>query len=760
MATLLLEVGTEELPVDFLLSAPQQWRSRLPKVLEEQLLPYEALTVYSTPRRLAVVISGLPACQLDQELEVKGPPAQAAFRDGQPTKAAVGFARSRGVAVADLEVRATDKGDFVFVRQHLPGRATAEILVELIPHWITGLTGKRLMRWGDGELRFPRPIRWLVALLDEMVLPVTLENGSITIRSDRHSQGHRIPPLGSKMSIEFDRADDYASSLRRAGVDVDPVRRQAAIAQQVEAAAQAVGGRADLAPALLEEVTQLVEWPVAITGKFDPAFLSLPPEVITTVMMTHQRYFPVLSGTGDQPCQLEPRSLAPKQASELRDSKLLPYFIAVVNGNHAHRAEGSQNLIVAGNERVLRARLADGEYFYRVDSEQPLASYVPALKQVTFQEQLGSVYGKMERLSRIADAIGEQLAIPVPEQTIIRRAAYLCKADLVTQMVYEFPELQGVIGEKYAQISGEDPAVARAIAEHYLPRGAGDQLAQTQAGQIVGLADRLDTLVSIFGLGLLPSGSSDPFGLRRAANAVINTIWAADLPLNLDKLLAKATQDFIDQFQWNDSSTVPVGDSGSRSFQPQATPNLLSSLQEFFGQRLQTLLKEERGIDYDLVQGILGEGDAHYQQRALGDLLDLRDRADYLQTIRRNQTLAAIYPTVNRATRLAAQGTLGQDILEPQGVVQPALFQSEVEQAFYDALVRLLPQTEAAQRDYPGLVAAMADIAPTVDRFFDGPDSVLVMDPNPAIRENRLNLLGLLRNHSRVLADFGAILKP
>lgn len=310
-------------------------------------------------------------------------------------------------------------------------------------------------------------------------------------------------------------------------------------------------------------------------------------------------------------------------------------------------------------------------------------------------------------------------------------------------MVYEFPELQGVMGQKYALASGESEAVATAIFEHYLPRGASDRLPQTLAGQVVGIADRLDTIVSIFGLGMLPTGSSDPFALRRAANAVINITWTADLPINLHQLLEQIAADFV------------------AAHSKTNLEELLQQLREFCLQRIRSLLQEDRLIDYDLVNAVLGENDPAYGLRVLKDLLDVRDRALFLQTIRNNGTLDKIYETVNRSTRLAAQGDLDTTQLNPVNVVRPELFQKPSEQAFYDALVQLVPQTQAAQeqRNYQQLVDALTQISPTVSNFFDGAESVLVMDPDPEIRRNRLNLLGLLRNHARVLADFGAIVK-
>ncbi|MEG4866691.1 MULTISPECIES: glycine--tRNA ligase subunit beta [unclassified Microcoleus] len=712
MPNFLLELGTEELPASFVASSVRQWERLVPATLAEQSLTNESINVYATPRRLAVLIEGLPIKQSDREEEVKGPPASSAFKDGKPTKAAEGFAKKQGVEIDALSVRATDKGDFVFVLKKIPGRLSADILTELVPQWINKLEGKRFMRWADGDLKFPRPIRSIVALLDDTVLPIALVSGSDTVKSDRISQGHRVL---HPQPVSIPQAEDYVECLRAACVEVDRTQRKNQIKAQVEATATKQGGYADITEDLLEEVTDLVEWPNAVVGKFDEEFLILPPEVITTIIVTNQRYFPILKSP-DFP-------------------ELLPYFITISNGDPAASA-----IIAAGNERVVRARLADGEFFYKADLAKPLEDYLPKLEKVTFQEDLGTVRAKVDRLCKIASLITNQLQITAEEKAYIERAALLCKADLVTQMVYELPEMQGIMGQKYALACGEAKAVATAIFEHYLPRGAGDNLPQTLTGQIVGIADKLDTLVSIFGLGMLPTGSSDPFALRRAANAIINIIWAAQLPINLHQLLAEVVAEF----------TV---------IRPETSPELLSQLYEFFLQRIRTLLQEEKNVDYDLVNAVLGENDPEYTERALKDLLDTLERALFLQEIRNDKTLDRIYETVNRSTRLAAQGDLDKVELEPKNAVKPELFQKSSEQAFYDAVVQLVPQTLLSKqtRNYQQLVESLTDIAPAVSNFFDGPESVLVMDSDPEIKRNRLNLLGLLRNHARVLADFGAI---
>lgn len=712
MANFLLEVGTEELPADFVSGAIAQWQTKIPNSLSSQFLNPGSIEYYGTPRRLAVLIKDIADSQADREEEIKGPPVRAAFKDGQPTKAAEGFARKQGVSLDDLEIRDTDKGEFVFIQKQIPGRQTKEILQELCLQWITGLEGKRFMRWGDGDLRFPRPIRWLVALWNSDVVSLELINGSESIQSDRTSRGHRVLHPDE---ITIASATDYVETMRSASVEVDSAARKAKIEAGILAEAESIDGQAEIYPDLLAEVIDLVEYPTAVTGKFAADFLKLPTEVITTVMVSHQRYFPVhQKGNGG----------------------LLPNFITISNGDPQKK-----DVIAEGNGRVIRARLADAQFFYQADCDEHLDTYLPELENVTFQEDLGSMREKVDRIIDTAKTIAEQLDLNEAQQNEIESTALLCKADLVTQMVYEFPELQGIMGEKYAVVSGESPAVAKGIFEHYLPRGADDIMPSTLNGQVVGLADRLDTLVGIFGLGMIPTGSSDPFALRRAANGVVNITWSADLPLDLNQILEQSAADFVS--------------AGSDRQSP------LSALQDFFLQRIRTLLQDEKQIDYDLVNAVVGDNDPEYAVRALEDLLDVRDRALFLQSTRDNGKLDEIYETINRSARLATKGDLDTQTLDPQGLVNPELFEQSSEQEFYQALIDLQSQTEAAQqeRNYQLLIDGLTKIAPIVSSFFDGDNSVLVMAENPNVKRNRLNLLGLLRNHARVLADFGAIVK-
>ncbi|MEM7758752.1 MAG: glycine--tRNA ligase subunit beta, partial [Cyanobacteria bacterium P01_A01_bin.40] len=608
MANFLLEVGTEELPADFVRSAIAQWQAKIPQSLSEEFLNPATVEYYGTPRRLAVLIKELPIQQEDREEEIKGPPVRAAFKDGQPTKAAEGFARKQGVSIENLEIRDTPKGEFTFIQKQIPGRQTAEILQEVCLQWITGLEGKRFMRWGDGDLRFPRPIRWLVALWGSEILPLELVNGSESIQSDRISRGHRVL---HPQTVSIAQATDYVAAMRKAAVEVDSAARKEKILTEIMAEASNIGGRAEIYPDLLSEVVDLVEYPTAVTGKFEADFLRLPTEVITTVMVSHQRYFPVHQEEGD--------------------NSLMPNFITIANGD-----PNKKDVIAEGNGRVIRARLADAQFFYQADCDEHLDTYLPELENVTFQEDLGSMRDKVDRIIDTAKTIAEQLEISESQQNEIESTALLCKADLVTQMVYEFPELQGVMGEKYAVVSGESPTVAKGIFEHYLPRGADDIMPTTLNGQVVGLADRLDTLVGIFGLGMIPTGSSDPFALRRAANGVVNITWSSNLPLDLAELLEQGSEDFASAHSEHQSPIL--------------------ALQEFFIQRIRTLLQDEQQIDYDLVNAVVGENDPEYTQRALEDLLDVRDRALFLQSTRNNGKLQEIYETINRSARLASKG--------------------------------------------------------------------------------------------------------
>jgi glycyl-tRNA synthetase beta chain len=707
MASFLLEVGTEELPASFIVDALHQWQERIPKNLDEHQLTTSKVSVYGTPRRLAVLIEGLPLEQSDRSLELKGPAIGSAFvngdRLGEPTKALLGFAKSKGIDLKDVFIKETDKGEFVFANQQIVGRETFDILQELAPTWITGLEGKRLMRWGNGDLKFPRPIRWLVSLFNSEILPIALEN----VQSDRISKGHRVL---HPRSVIIDTAADYVATLREAFVVVDGNERQKHIFTQINSIVELFGGKAEIPEDLLEEVTYLVEFPTAVIGEFEREYLELPPPVIKTEMVIHQRYFPVYSV--DNPDQL------------------LPRFITISNGD-----PDKSRLIAAGNGRVIRARLADGKFFYDSDRAVHLETFLPLLEKVTFQAQLGSVAEKVERIRAIAKlviaSIPEILEVADSIVVMLDRTAQLCKADLVTQMVKEFPELQGEMGYYYALSSGEPITIAQGIREHYKPRNAGDSLPDSFIGQIVAIADRIDTLVGIFGLGIIPTGSSDPFALRRAANGIVQIAWDNKFQLNLPELLRSVTDIYSE-----------------KQLLTQPSETVRENLNKWFSQRCETILSDQ-GIDYDLVNAVLGNDDLAYNLLVLGDLIGIKQRADFLQKLRTNGTLGTIYEPIVRASRLAVKGNLDSLTLDVSSVINPETLTEAAEQELYQAIAALPSQPSDEQ-----LMEGIKAIAPVLAKFFD---DVLVMAEDPQVRQNRLNLLGIIRNYSRQLADFSAI---
>jgi glycyl-tRNA synthetase beta chain len=719
MATFLLEIGTEELPADFARQALSQLGQSVASDLAADRLGHGELTTLGTPRRLAVLIHDLQPHQEDLVQEHKGPPAGQAFAAGQPTAAALGFAKRCGVPPEALEVRDTEKGPFVFARSRSSGAAAAALLQQRIPGWIWGLQGRRFMRWGAGESRFSRPLRWLVALLDDAVVPVRLEDCDPPLASDRYSRGHRL----IEQPIAIAHAETYISALAAAEVTVDRDARATGIRAAIEAAAAAAGADAELPEALFQELVDLVEAPQLLEGAIEDRFLDLPPEVLTTVMRLHQRYVPLLlQGVAEDPLALEARS------------RLLPRFLCVGNG----RPEAAAT-IRQGNERVLRARLADAEFFVRADRAIASIDRREQLARVTFAEGLGSLQDRSDRLAWWTDVLLERLPLAEEDKEHARRAAHLCKHDLVSQMVGEFPELQGVMGAKYLLAEGEPRPVALAVLEHYLPRGAGDALPGTDAGAVVALAERLELLLSIWAAGQRPSGSSDPYALRRAGNGVLLILWERNWRLDLGELLRRGAAHTAGLFE-----AFPVEAAG-----------MAEAIGEFFRQRLASLLEEGK-TPQDLVQAVAGP--SVELARLLADPADARRRAALLSDQRDQGELDSLRAVVQRATRLAAKGELPPTVLSTAGVVDPALFSSSSEADMLRVLNQLEPLAQAAPPGrYEELARGLSGSATTLAAFFDGPHSVMVMADDSAVRRNRLNLLGVLRNQAAVLADFEQI---
>jgi glycyl-tRNA synthetase beta chain len=719
VSTFLLEIGTEELPADFARLALPQLESLVRRDLEQLRLAFGALHVTSTPRRLALLVEGVAASQPDREEERKGPPAGQAFQEGVPSPAAVGFAKRCGVDPAALEVRDTPKGPFVFAKVLERGRDTASLLVELVPAWIEALQGRRFMRWGAGDCRFSRPIRWLVAMLDANVLPVRLSNCDPPLEAQALSRGHRL--LAAVVPIHS--ATSYRQDLAAAGVQVDRASRASSIRAAVAAAASRHQAVADLPDGLFEELVDLVEAPLPLEGSIPDRYLDLPAEVLCTVMRAHQRYVPLIQRDAVQDrLALDARGI------------LQPHFLCIGNGLPA-----AESTVQRGNERVLKARLADAEFFVRADRAVASIDRRDQLATVTFAAGLGSLRDRVDRLEWCTDALLEVLPLDPAAAHHARRAAHLCKHDLVSQMVGEFPELQGVMGAKYLLAEGEPREVALAVLEHYLPRGAGDDLPASEAGALLALAERLELLLSIYAKGERPSGSSDPYALRRAGNGILQILWDRGWRLDLLALLRRAAS------HWAES----LPQLGVHAEQ------LYHDLSDLLRQRLVSLL-EEQGLDVDLVQAVAGE--TVPLERLLRDPADARGRADLLAELRSAGRLEAVRAVVTRAARLASKGNLSAALLDPQGVVNPELFETASEAAMLKVLESLVPVVTSPSTDrYARLADGLAAASSTLAAFFDGEESVMVMAEDPAIRTNRLNLLGLLNNQASVLADFSRI---
>ena len=579
-STFLLEIGTEELPVADLTSALEQLQALVPEALTVNRLTYESVRVIGTPRRQAVLVYGLAPRQPDRTVEVQGPPAKVALdAEGNLTRAGQGFAQKQGVPVEALRVVSDGDKSYVVATRTDPGRLAGDLLAEELPRLLARLRFPRTMRWNELNVTFPRPLRWLVALLGDQVVPLAYAG----VSSGRTTRGLR--PLGSP-DIELASADGYLAAMASHELVVEGTERRQQIGAQAEALAASAGGRISADADLMDEVTNLVERPTAVLGSFEPEYLDLPHEVLITAMKKHQRYFPVVHATS---------------------GNLLPSFVAVRNGD-----DQSLDVVRQGYEDVLRARFADACFFYDQDTTRPLESFLPRLDTLTFQERLGSMLDKSKRLEKLAPTVGQALGLSQAEQDVTTRAAHLSKADLATQLVVELTSLQGFMGRHYARLSGEDEAVATAIFEHYLPRFAGDVLPETRPGLALGLANRLDSLVGLFAVGLAPSGSSDPYHLRRDALGIVQLLVAHNISLPLRPLLAEV------------AAIMPVPVDGQ----------VLDQVTDFCGERLRGWLRE-KGLRYDVVDAVLAEraGNPYSAYRAAGQLAAWVMRDDWMDLL-------------------------------------------------------------------------------------------------------------------------------
>ncbi len=677
----LLEIGTEELPYKFISSGLKQLKELFSDSLKENRIEYADIKTYGTPRRLCVVIEGISDSQPDLVKEIKGPPARIAFdENGNLTQAGAGFAKKQGLNPEDLGKKSIDNTEYLWAEVKESGKPTEEVLKTIVPELILKLQGSYFMRWGELEIKFSRPIRWLVSIFNDKEVKIRLEN----IESGRESRGHRFSnPSGTGIQSP----DTYLDDLYKVKVIADEDKRRQEVEKQIIEAAKTKAGEAKINSELLNEVTSLVEWPTPVVGTFDGKYLEVTQDVIVSVLAYHQRYFPVYDNQG----------------------KLLNYFITIAN----HDDTNIEN-IRKGNEKVVTARLDDAIFFYKEDTKMPLESKVEGLKGVTFQKGLGSVYDKMLRIGEIASFISEKLGLSPEMKEKIQRTTYLCKADLVTNLVREFTELQGTIGEDYAGLTNEDPLVCKGIKEHYMPISAEGELAESQTGQAAGIADKIDTICGVFALGKIPTGSADPLGLRRAALGIINTLIHKNIQLNLSGLVDKAVS----------TQSVEVGDS----------QKLSKDVKEFIIQRFRILLNEK--YKYDIVDAVL------QSQDPLLNLQDAMQRLEIISALVKKDSYKAFHESANRIQRIIK----GHEVT---GFPDETLLKDEAEQKLWEK-AKIIPE----EQDYSGLISSLEELIPYIEAFFD---NVLVMDKDEKVKQNRLGLLGFLNQKFMRIADFAKV---
>ena len=662
MSKYLLEVGVEELPYKFIPMAISQLKVGFETFLKNSNVEFGDVKVMATPRRLAVIVSGLAASQPDVEKVVKGPIAKVAFDENKNlTKAGEGFAKKNGVSADELYV----ENDYLYAKISIKGKNTKSLLQENVPVIFSKLQGPHFMRWGNNDVKFSRPIRWVLSILDGEEVKIRI----IDKDTSNMTNGHRF----STQNIVINNPDEYVQKLRDAKVIVDQDERRAKIVELTKAEADKLNAVTKISDDLLEEVTFICEYPVAVTCNFDEAFLTIPQEVAVTVMETHQRYFALYT----------------------KDGKLINKFVTITNyiGNEFEN-------IKAGNLRVIKARLDDAVFFFNEDTKKPLEAYVENLKGMTFQKGMGSVYDKTQRIVKLSEKVASELGVNKPS---IKRTAELCKADLATNLVFEFTELQGFIGADYARVSGEEVGVQEGIKEHYFPLNADSETAKSIEGQVVGIADKMDTICAVFAAGKKPTGSSDPLGVRRAALGVIKTVLEHGLKLNLSKLIDETL------------ALLPV------------QADVKADVEEFFVQRLIIFLNN------DYSKNVL---------EACSSVNPCKDLCDYVERVKAvsGGVDEKLLENANRVLRI---------LKEEVGNVDEDLFTLDAEKDLYKAV-----QGIKFDGDYKKYLADLTQINPVVTKFFD---DVLVMDKDEKVKNNRLALLNTLKNKYIILTDFSKL---
>lgn len=679
---LLLEIGTEEVPAHVMPGILKQLKEHAEKSFQELRLDYQSVRTVGTPRRSALLVSGLAEKQEDVSSENRGPSVKIAFdADGKPTKAAEGFARGQKIDAKDLVA----KDGYVYAMVHQEGEATAKLLETLLPKLICELSFPNNMRWADLDFKFIRPLRWIVALFGSDVIPFEVAE----VSSGRVSRGHRVLSQGN---FEIADADSYEKACEEQFVIVDPEIRKEQIRTQLVKVAEERGGVAEITEDLLEEVLYLVEYPTALCGTFEEKYLKLPAEAVITPMRDHQRYFPVKAA----------------------DGFLMPIFITVRNGGKEHL-----ETVQHGNERVLRARLEDAQFFFDEDRKKTLEGHREKLKTVVFQEGLGTVYEKSERLEKLSSFIAEKLQVSETDKENALRAAKLCKADLVTGMVTEFTELQGIMGREYAKLDGERDEVAIAIDEHYMPRFAGDRQPKSTAGRIVSIADKLDTMVGTFSRGKIPTGSQDPFALRRQALGLVNMMMEAKYALSISSVVELA----MDLYGIEDE---------------EARKKMQKDVADFMRLRLKNVLADEK-VRYDIVDAVLEDVDDIYS-------VELRAQAvaGFLASEQAEKQVQAFVRAANLAKKAESSS------------IDAGLLKAAEENALYQVYASVSDEVQQLleAKDYEGALEALTRLAAPIDAFFDG---VMVMDKDEKIKNNRLGLLKSIHIIVNKVADFNKI---
>ena len=680
---LLFEIGTEEIPARFIAKTKADMKGYLEKTLKELHIEYKSIELKCTPRRFVVIIDELAENQATVEEELKGPAKKIAFdENNNPSKALLGFLKGKDISPEEVYFKTVGKDEYAHIKLTKEGQAVKGLLKDIFEGMIKSTTFPKSMRWGGKNIRFVRPIRYFVCLMDEEVIDFEIEG----IKTGNITKGHRF--LGSS-EIVINTPDEYEAKLKENFVILDDEQRKALILEQCKAVADSLGGTLMMDEDLLEEVNYIVEYPTAFYGEFEKSYLSLPKEAIITPMKEHQRYFPVLDA----------------------DGKLLNKFITVRNGDSY-----AIDNVKRGNEKVLDARLSDALFFYHEDTKKPLEAYVERLDTIVFQQKLGTILDKTKRIQNLSEKIAKALALTLPN---LDRAAYLSKADLTTAMVFEFTELQGIMGRYYANLSNEPSEVAQAIYEHYLPRFAGDELPSTNEGIILALSDRLDSVAGFFAIGIQPTGSQDPYALRRQALGILNIMMEKKLDVRLFDLLDLALENF--DFEDMDKQSVK------------------SDLMSFFELRLKNLFTD-MGIRYDVVDAIINIEDSNP--------FDLLIRAKDLDAWVKNNSVTEALQTFSRISNISKEAIAGK--------VDEALFAHDSEAKLNTAYNSIKAEVEAmlARREYVKALELLISIKDSVDAFFD---SVMIMDENMDIRANRLAMLSNIRTTMESVADLSKI---